>query len=34
MFEAINGMLRKRLIEDNISFCVNEKEIHICAKIV
>ena len=34
MFEAINGMLRKRLIEDNISFCVNEKEMHICAKIV
>lgn len=31
-FAALNGMQRKRFIEENISFCIDEKEIHICAR--
>lgn len=28
-FDVINGMQRKRLLEEQISFCVKNKEIHI-----
>ena len=31
-FELINGMQRKRFVEENISFLVYEKETHICAR--
>ncbi len=31
-FQSLNGMQRKRFIEENISFCIREKEIYICVK--
>lgn len=31
-FNKINGMLRKRLVEEEISFCIADKELHICSK--
>lgn len=31
-FESINGIQRKRFVEENISFLIYEKEIHICAR--
>lgn len=31
-FKTLNGMLRKRFVEENISFQIKDKEIHIYAK--
>lgn len=31
-FKKLNGMQRKRFLEENISFSVQDKEIHICVK--
>ena len=31
-FNKLNGMLRKRLIEEDISFCITGKELHFCSK--
>lgn len=31
VYENINGMQRKRIIQENISFCVKNKEVHITA---
>lgn len=31
-FTKLNGMLRKSLIKEEISFCIIDKEIHICSK--
>ena len=31
-FKTMNGMQRKRFVEENISFQIKDKEIHICAR--
>lgn len=31
-FDTINGMQRKRFVEENISFYIKDKEIHICSR--
>ena len=31
-FESLNGMQRKRFVEEDISFYIEDKEIHICSR--
>lgn len=31
-FDSLNGMQRKRFVEEDISFSIKEKEIHVCLK--